>query len=70
MPFEHPFVQFTDLHGDDATGLFFIRVHFQSPPQWASTAGRAIECRVLARAVCWHLQLGVLVNGHKGLVFR
>jgi len=25
--------QFGDLHGDDATGLFFMRVHFQAPPQ-------------------------------------
>jgi formyltetrahydrofolate deformylase len=30
--------QFGDLEGDDATGLFFMRVHFQAPPQLASTA--------------------------------
>ncbi len=24
--------QFGDLHGDDATGLFFMRVHFEAPP--------------------------------------
>ena len=28
--------QFGDLDGDDATGLFFMRVHFQAPPQLAS----------------------------------
>ncbi len=28
--------QFGDLQGDDATGLFFMRVHFQAPPQLAS----------------------------------
>ena len=28
--------QFGDLEGDDATGLFFMRVHFQAPPQLAS----------------------------------
>ena len=28
--------QFGDLDGDDATGLFFKRVHFQAPPQLAS----------------------------------
>ena len=28
--------QFGDLDGDDATGLFFMRVHFQTPPQLAS----------------------------------
>jgi formyltetrahydrofolate deformylase len=27
--------QFGDLEGDDATGLFFMRVHFQAPPQLA-----------------------------------
>jgi len=28
--------QFGDLEGEDATGLFFMRVHFQSPPQLAT----------------------------------
>ncbi len=27
--------QFGDLEGDDATGLFFMRVHFEAPPQLA-----------------------------------
>ena len=27
--------QFGDLEGEDATGLFFMRVHFQAPPQLA-----------------------------------
>jgi formyltetrahydrofolate deformylase len=30
--------QFGDLQGDDATGLFFMRVHFAAPPHIASTA--------------------------------
>ncbi len=30
--------QFGDLEGDDATGLFFMRVHFQAPPQLAQVA--------------------------------
>jgi len=30
--------QFGDLDGDDATGLFFMRVHFQAPPQLADPA--------------------------------
>ena len=30
--------QFGDLDGDDATGLFFMRVHFQAPPQLADVA--------------------------------
>jgi formyltetrahydrofolate deformylase len=30
--------QFGDLDGEGATGLFFMRVHFQAPPQLASVA--------------------------------
>jgi len=30
--------QFGDLHGADATGLFFMRVHFEAPPQLADGA--------------------------------
>jgi formyltetrahydrofolate deformylase len=30
--------QFGDLDGEDATGLFFMRVHFQAPPQLANRA--------------------------------
>ncbi len=30
--------QFGDLDGDDATGLFFMRVHFEAPPQLADPA--------------------------------
>jgi formyltetrahydrofolate deformylase len=30
--------QFGDLEGEDATGLFFMRVHFQAPPQLAQVA--------------------------------
>jgi len=30
--------QFGDLEGDDATGLFFMRVHFEAPPHLADTA--------------------------------
>ena len=30
--------QFGDLEGDDATALFFMRVHFEAPPQLASAA--------------------------------
>lgn len=31
--------QFGDLEGADATGLFFMRVHFQAPPHLADVAG-------------------------------
>ncbi len=30
--------QFGDLTGEDATGLFFMRVHFEAPPQLADVA--------------------------------
>ncbi len=30
--------QFGDLHGEDATGLFFMRVHFEAPEHLADTA--------------------------------
>ena len=32
--------------------------------------GRDVECVVLARAVRWHLEHRVLMNGHKTVVFR
>ena len=35
-----------------------------------TAVGRDIECRVLARAVRWHLEHRVLMNGHKTIVFR
>ena len=35
-----------------------------------TAVGRDIECRVLARAVRWHVQRRVLLNGHKSVVFR
>jgi formyltetrahydrofolate deformylase len=35
-----------------------------------TAVGRDIECIVLARAVRWHLEHRVLMNGHKCVVFR
>ena len=35
-----------------------------------SAAGRDVECLVLARAVRWHCEYRVLLNGHKTVVFR
>jgi len=35
-----------------------------------TSVGRDIECMVLARAVRWHVEHRVLVNGHKCIVFR
>jgi formyltetrahydrofolate deformylase len=33
-------------------------------------AGRDIECLVLARAVKWHAEHRILLNGHRTVVFR
>jgi formyltetrahydrofolate deformylase len=43
-------------HADDVEGLTSI--------------GRDVECLALARAVRWHLEHRVLVDGHKTIVFR
>lgn len=33
-------------------------------------AGRDVECLVLARAVTWHVERRILLNGHRTVVFR
>jgi len=43
--------------------------HAHSADELAAV-GRDIECRVLARAVRWHVEHRVLPNGHKTVVFR
>jgi formyltetrahydrofolate deformylase len=35
-----------------------------------TATGRDVECVVLARAVRWHVEHRVLINGHKTVVFR
>ena len=35
-----------------------------------TSVGRDIECRVLSRAVRWHVEHRVLMNGHKSVIFR
>jgi formyltetrahydrofolate deformylase len=43
--------------------------HSLSPEDFTAT-GRDVECVVLARAVRWHVEHRVLMNGHKTVVFR
>jgi formyltetrahydrofolate deformylase len=43
--------------------------HTLSPEDFAAV-GRDVECVVLARAVRWHVEHRVLLNGHKSVVFR
>ncbi|KWW98126.1 formyltetrahydrofolate deformylase [Carbonactinospora thermoautotrophica] len=42
--------------------------HSHSPDQLVAV-GRDIECQVLARAVKWHVEHRVLLNGHRTVVF-
>jgi formyltetrahydrofolate deformylase len=75
--------QFGDLQGEDATGLFFMRVHFAAPPHLASTAaldtlfahtkaqfGMRLQLHPLARRA--RLLLLVSRHGHclNDLLFR
>jgi formyltetrahydrofolate deformylase len=46
------------------------RVDHACDPAQLTHIGRDVECAVLARAVTWHAQHRVLVNGHKTVVFR
>jgi formyltetrahydrofolate deformylase len=38
----------------------------EDSPPWAATSNRV----VLARAVRWHVEHRVLINGHKSVIFR
>ena len=46
------------------------RVHHGMGPRQLAAVGRDVECVALARAVQWHLQHRVLINGGKTVVFR
>ena len=45
------------------------RVDHALGPEQITAVGRDVECVVLARAVRWHVQHRVLMNGHKTVVF-
>jgi formyltetrahydrofolate deformylase len=46
------------------------RVDHAMSAEEITAVGRDVECVVLARAVRWHVQHRVLMNGHKSVVFR
>ena len=46
------------------------RVDHAMPPDELVAAGRDIECLVLTRAVKWHAEHRILLNGHRTVVFR
>ena len=45
------------------------RVDHSHMPEDLVEIGRDVECTVLARAVLWHVQRRVLINGHRTVVF-
>jgi len=46
------------------------RVDHTLSPEDFTSVGRDVECVVLARAVKWHTEHRVLMNGHKTVVFK
>jgi formyltetrahydrofolate deformylase len=46
------------------------RVDHSMAPELFVAAGRDVECTVLARAVTWHCQHRVIVDGRRTVVFR
>jgi formyltetrahydrofolate deformylase len=46
------------------------RVDHSYTPERMAAAGRDVECQVLARAVAWHTQNRVMINGNRTIVFR
>ncbi|NGO46081.1 formyltetrahydrofolate deformylase [Streptomyces ureilyticus] len=47
-----------------------VRVDHSDDPDALVTMGRDVEARVLARAVQWHSESRILLNGHHTVVFR
>jgi formyltetrahydrofolate deformylase len=45
------------------------RVTHSAGPEQLAAVGRDLECQALARAVRWHVQNRVILNGHKTVVF-
>jgi len=46
------------------------RVDHAMSAEQITAVGRDVECVVLARAVRWHVEHRVLMNGHKSVIFR
>jgi len=47
-----------------------VRVDHRAGGEDLVAAGRDVECQVLSRAVAWHAQTRILLNGHRTVVFR
>jgi formyltetrahydrofolate deformylase len=46
------------------------RVDHVARPEHLAAAGRDVECQVLARAVRWHVEHRVMINGARTVIFR
>jgi formyltetrahydrofolate deformylase len=46
------------------------RVNHTTTAEQMAAVGRDVECQVLARAVAWHTQNRVMINGNRTVVFR
>jgi formyltetrahydrofolate deformylase len=46
------------------------RVGHQVTPEQLVAVGRDVECQALARAVKWHAEHRILLNGHRTVIFR
>ncbi|HKT96697.1 MAG TPA: formyltetrahydrofolate deformylase [Paraburkholderia sp.] len=46
------------------------RVDHNMTPEQLTAIGRDVECVTLARAVKWHVEHRIVLNGHKTVVFR
>jgi formyltetrahydrofolate deformylase len=60
----------TDLDEGPIIDQEVARVDHTYKPEDLEAAGRDIECAVLARALKYHIEHRVLINGHKTVVFR
>ena len=66
----HPEKLRTVNTGHCAVHNLMERVDHSLSAEDLTAVGRDVECVVLARAVRWHVQRRVLMNGHKTVVFR
>ena len=46
------------------------RIDHSMTPDQLVAIGRDVECVTLARAIQWHAEHRVLLNGHRTVVFR
>ncbi len=60
----------TDLDEGPIIEQEVARVDHSLSPDKLVAAGRDVECQALARAVLWHAENRILLNGHRTVVFR